>query len=93
MIVYDNTLDHQRSSIWKFTKRWFRPYKVRKAFDNGTYRLCELDGTVLRVAIEEKRVKIFKKQSDVKPYVTLDNLDTKDQRGWIMEVWKAKKVG
>ena len=75
-IVYDNSLDHQHSSIQKLAKRWFGPYEVRKVFDNRTYRLYELDGIVLRVPIVEKRVKIFKKRSDAKPYVTLDNLNT-----------------
>ena len=43
----------------KFTKRWFGPYEVGKVFDNGTYRLCELDETILRVPIAGKQVKIF----------------------------------
>ena len=41
--------------------------EVPKVFDNGTYRLCELDGTMLRVPIAEKRVKIFKKRTHEKP--------------------------
>ena len=49
--------------MWKFAKRWFGPYEVREVFDNGTYRLSELDGTILRVPIAEKRVKIFKKRT------------------------------
>ena len=65
--------------IWKFAKRWFGPYEVRKVFDNGTYRLCELDGTVLRVPIAGKRVKIFKKRTDEKPYVILDKTDNEEQ--------------
>ena len=65
--------------IRKFAKRWFGPYEVRKVFDNGTYRLCELDGTVLQVPITRKRVKIFKKQTDEEPYVTLDKTDIKEQ--------------
>ena len=56
-----------------------REYEVRKVFDNGTYRLCELDGTMLRVPIAEKRVKIFKKRTDDKPYVSLDKNDNEDQ--------------
>ena len=42
-------------------------YEVQKVFDNGTYRLCELDGTILRVAITGKRVKILKRLTDDKP--------------------------
>ena len=63
----------------KFKKRWFGPYEVRKVFDNGTYRLCELDGTMLRVPIAGKRVKIFKKRTDKEPYVTLDKTDNEEQ--------------
>ena len=55
------------------------PYEVRKVFDNGTYRLCELDGTVLWVPIDGKRVKIFKKWTDEEPYVFLDKTDEEEQ--------------
>ena len=72
MIVYDSSLDHQHTTIRKFAKRWFGPYEVRKVFDNGTYQLSEFDGTVLRVPIAGKRVKIFKKRIDDEPCVTLD---------------------
>ena len=61
VIVYDSSLDHQHTTIQKFAKRWFGPYEVQKVFDNGTYRLCELDGIVLRVPIAGKQVKIFVK--------------------------------
>ena len=79
MIVYDSSFDHQYTTIQKFAKRWFEPYEVRKVLYNGTYRLCELDGTVLRVPIAGKRVKIFKKQTDKEPYVILDKTDNEEQ--------------
>ena len=79
MVVYDSSLDLQHNSIQKFAKRWFEQYEVRKVFDNGSYRLCELDGAILRVPIAEKRVKIFKKRIDTEPYTTLDNTDTDQQ--------------
>ena len=79
MIVYDSSLDHQHTTIRKFAKRWFGPYEVQKVFDNGTYRLCELDGTILRVPIAGKWVKIFKKRTDDKPYVILDKTDNEEQ--------------
>ena len=59
VIVYDNSLDHQHSTVRKFAKRWFGPYEVCQGCDNGTYWLSELDGTVLRTPIAGKRVKIF----------------------------------
>jgi hypothetical protein len=61
----------------KFAKRWFGPYQVRKVFDNGIYRLSELDGTELRVPIAGKRVKIFKKRIGKEPYIS--NTDNEDQ--------------
>ena len=79
MIFYDSSLDHQHTTIRKFAKRWFGPYEVRKVFENGTYRLCELDGTTLRLLIVGKRVKIFKKRTDDKPYVSLDKTETEEQ--------------
>ena len=79
VIVYDSSLDHQHTTMRKFAKRWFGPYEVRKVFDNGTYRLCELDGTTLRVPIAGKRVKIFKKRTEEEPYVILDKTDKKEQ--------------
>ena len=63
----------------KFTKGWFGPYEVQKVFDNGTYRLSELDGTILRVPIAEKQVKIFMKRTDEEPYVILDKTDNEEQ--------------
>ena len=52
---------------------------IRKVFDNGTYRLSELDGTILRVPIAGKRVKIFKKRTDDKPYVIQAKADNEEQ--------------
>jgi translation initiation factor IF-1 len=69
VIVYNSSLDHQHTTLRKFAKRWFGLYEVRKVFDNGTYRLSELDGTELRVPIAGKGVKIFKKRTDKEPYV------------------------
>ena len=79
VIVYDSSLDHQHTKIQKFTKRWFGPYEVQKVFDNGTYRLGELDGTILRVPIAGKRVKIFQKRTEGEPYVSLENTDYEEQ--------------
>ena len=79
MIVYDSSLDHQHTTIRKFAKRWFGPYEVRKVFDNGTYRLSELDGTILRVPIAGKWVKIFKKRTNNESYVAIDETDNEEQ--------------
>ena len=62
--------------IRKFMKRWFGPYEVRA---KGTYRLSKLDGTILKLPIAGKQVKIFKKRTDDEPYVTIDKTDNKEQ--------------
>ena len=43
-------------------KQWFGPYEVMHVFPNGTYKLCELDGTEIKVPIAGKRVKLFKRR-------------------------------
>jgi hypothetical protein len=67
VLVYDSSLDHQHSSLRKFARRWVRPYIVWKVFENGTYRLQELDGTVILNLFAGKRVKIFKKRQEKQP--------------------------
>ena len=67
VLLYDSSLDHQHSSLHKFSKRWFGPYVMWKTYDNGTYRLKELDGTMLKNLVAGKRVKIFKKRQDSSP--------------------------
>ena len=59
----------------KFARRWFRPYVVMSANDNGTYHLAELDGTMMVVLLARKRIKAFKKQHKDKP-----DLDSDDDR-------------
>ena len=48
VLLYDSSLDHQHSSLRNFSRRWFGPYVVWKTYDNGTYHLKELDGTMLK---------------------------------------------
>ncbi|KAL3682085.1 hypothetical protein R1sor_000107 [Riccia sorocarpa] len=64
VLVYDNTLENQHSTVRKFSRRWFGPYVVLAVNDNATYSLRELDGTVLRLAVAGKRVKLFKRRDD-----------------------------
>ena len=51
----------------KFARRWFGPYVVTSANDNGTYHLAELDGTRLAMPIAGKRIKAFKKRNEDEP--------------------------
>ena len=51
----------------KFARRWFGPYVVTSANDNGTYHLAELDGTRIVVPVAGKRIKAFKKWHEDEP--------------------------
>ena len=83
VLVYDSSLDHQHRTLRKFSRRWFGPYEVRQTFQNGTYRLSELDGTLLRVPIAGKRIKIFKKRHDSSPdcFLQEDSYDEESSNG------------
>ncbi|MCO5547286.1 hypothetical protein L7F22_000733 [Adiantum nelumboides] len=62
VLVYDSSLENQHTAMRKMVKRWFRSYVVFHAYDNATYKLCELDGCELKVPIAGKRIKLFKKR-------------------------------
>ena len=62
--VYDSNLDNQHKAMRKFVRRWFEPYAVISANDNGTYHLVELDGTRIVVPVVGKRIKAFKKRHE-----------------------------
>ena len=66
-LVYDNSLDNQHRATRKFARRWFGPYVVTGANDNGTYHLAELDGTRMAIPVVGKRIKAFKKRHDGEP--------------------------
>ncbi|KAH7298945.1 hypothetical protein KP509_25G066100 [Ceratopteris richardii] len=61
VLVYDSTFDTQYDAKKKLIKRWFGLYVVVTVFDNGTFKLREFDGSLLRNLIAGKRVKLFKK--------------------------------
>ena len=67
VLVYDNSLDNQHRATRKFARKWFRPYVVMGANDNGTYHLAELDGTRMAIPVVGKRIKAFKKRHDGEP--------------------------
>ena len=78
MLVYDSNLDNQHRATRKFARRWFGPYTVQSANDNGTYHLAELDGTRMAIPVAGKRIKAFKKRHDDEPDPIL--LDSSDDR-------------
>ena len=67
VLVYDSNLDNQHKAARKFARRWFGPYVVTSANDNGTYHLAELDGTQLTVPVVGKQMKAFKKRHEDEP--------------------------
>jgi hypothetical protein len=67
VLVYDSSLDHQHSTVRKFAERWFGPYIVKKVYENFTYKLSELDGTLILNVVAGKRIKIFKKRFELNP--------------------------
>ena len=76
VLVYDSNLENQHKAMRKFTRRWFGPYVVQSANDNGTYHLAELDGTRMAIPVAGKRIKAFKKRHDGEPDpVDLDSND------------------
>ena len=54
VLVFDISPDNQHKAMRKFARRWFGPYAVTSANDNGTYHLAELDGTRLAVPVAGK---------------------------------------
>ncbi|KAH7428351.1 hypothetical protein KP509_10G088200 [Ceratopteris richardii] len=61
---YDSTFDTQYDARRKLIKRWSGPYVVVTAFENGTFKLREFDGSFLKNLIARKRVKLFKKRNN-----------------------------
>jgi hypothetical protein len=60
--VFDSSLEHQHSTVRKFARRWFGPYVVEMVNDNATYLLRELDGTLFKIPIAGKRIKVFRRR-------------------------------
>ena len=78
MLVYDSSLDNQHRATQMFARRWFGPYVVQSANDNGTYHLAELDDTRMAIPVAGKQIKAFKKRHDDEP--DLGGLDSNDER-------------
>ena len=78
VLIYGSSLDNQHKAMRKFARRWFGPYVVTSANDNGTYHLAELDRTRMAVPVAGKRIKAFKKRHEDDQ--DLDNLISDDDR-------------
>jgi hypothetical protein len=62
VLVFDSSLEHQYSTLRKFSRRWFGLYMIVAIHDNATYTLRELDGTMLKIPVVDKRIKIFRRR-------------------------------
>jgi hypothetical protein len=62
VLVFDSSLEHQHSTLRKFSRRWFGPYVVVATHNNATYTLRELDGTILQIPVAGKRIKKFRRR-------------------------------
>ena len=63
-MVYDTSLDNQHKATCKFARRWFGPYVMTTANDNGSYHLAELNEACIAVPVSGKRIKAFKKRQE-----------------------------
>jgi hypothetical protein len=59
VLVFDSSLEHQHSTLMKFSRKWFGPYVVVATHNNATYTLRELDGTILKIPVAGKWIKTF----------------------------------
>ncbi|KIL54364.1 hypothetical protein M378DRAFT_42339, partial [Amanita muscaria Koide BX008] len=57
VLVHETWLDGQKGN--KGALRWSGPFVVHAKYNNKTYRLREIDGTVKRDTVDKHRLKIF----------------------------------
>ncbi len=62
LIVFNNTIDHQYSTLKFFSRKWFYPYVVSEMHNNETYSLAKLDRTPLKSKIAKKKIKFFERR-------------------------------
>ena len=89
VLVFDSTLEHQHSIVRKFARRWFGPYVVERVNNNAIYLLRELDGTMFKIPIAGKRIKVFRRrdgrfhsndfESFLSPKIIEDNFEDADE--------------
>ena len=89
VLVFDSTLEHQHSTVRKFARRWFGPYVVERVNDKATYLLHELDGTMFKIPITGKRIKVFRRrygrfhsvdfESFLSPEIIEDDIEDADE--------------
>jgi hypothetical protein len=60
--MFNNGLKHQYNTLRIFSQRWFGSYVVVTTYDNATYTLRELNGTMLKIPIVGKWIKTFRRR-------------------------------
>ena len=78
-------LETQYITIRKMVKWWFGPYEVLHVFPNATYKLCELDGTEMKVLIVGKRIKLFQNRDGQMVYEDLDKQQADEDKEFDIE--------
>ena len=66
VIVYDSAMFGNNLGN-KLTSKWMGPYLLREVKGNGSYKISEMDGTVIEATIAGNRLKLFKRR--IKPFV------------------------
>ena len=61
VLIFDTVRAKSYSRTDKFEDRWLGPFKIIERFDNGSYRLKELDGTPRHGTYAPDRLRIFYK--------------------------------
>lgn len=62
VLISEDSLDNQHSTLKKFARRWRGPYVITKVHDNATYNIREMDGAEHRQPYAGKQVKLFKRR-------------------------------
>ena len=60
VLLYDSSRIKPYPNERKFEERWSGPFLIAEAYDNGSYKLKELDGTVINDIVSGGRLKKFK---------------------------------
>lgn len=78
VLIFNNYLLNQHSTINKFALRWRGPFVVVIVHTNATYTVRELDGTIHSERYAGKRVKLFKRRTQLHEGEELEDKDYED---------------
>ena len=92
-MVFDSSLEHQHSTLKKFSRRWFGPYVVVATHDNATYSLRELDGTMLKSLLLANGSKHSRGETEDFILMILQPLACKRTMKWKKQIQSQVKMG